>query len=310
MKIMDTTQFEKVRAGHGFVAALDQSGGSTPKALAEYRIAEIRYSSEDEMFDLVHAMRTRVVTSPAFDGSRILAAILFEQTMERDIQGVPAAQYLWDEEQVVPFLKVDKGLADEENGVRLMKPIDTLDELLERGKRHRMFGTKTRSVINGADKDGVTAIVDQQFGYGARISAAGLVPIIEPEVSISSPQKDEAETLLRDALQTHISALPHDATVMLKLTIPTQPGLYAGLAADPRVLQVLALSGGYRREDACELLAKDPSMIASFSRALLEGLSDEQSDEQFNAQLETSIAQIFQASVEKSPSSRAASRHL
>jgi fructose-bisphosphate aldolase class I len=228
------------------------------------------------MFDLVHAMRTRVVTSPAFDGSRILAAILFEQTMERDIHGVPAARYLWDEKQVVPFLKVDKGLADEENGVRLMKPIDTLDELLARGKRHRIFGTKMRSLINDADMDGVTAIVDQQFEYGARISAAGLVPIIEPEVSISSPRKDEAETLLRDALQTHISALPHDATVLLKLTIPTQPGRYAGLAADPRVLRVLALSGGYRREEACELLAKDPSMIASFSRALLEGLSNEQ----------------------------------
>jgi fructose-bisphosphate aldolase class I len=309
MKIVDTRQLEKVRAGQGFFAALDQSGGSTPKALAEYGIAQSRYGSEDEMFDLVHAMRTRVITSPAFDGSRILAAILFEQTMERDIQGVPAAQYLWDKQQVVPFLKVDKGLADEENGVRLMKPIDTLDELLERGLRHRMFGTKMRSLINDADKVGVTAIVDQQFGYGARISAAGLVPIIEPEVSIGSPHKDEAETLLRDALQTHISVLPQDATVMLKLTIPNQPGLYAGFAADPRVLQVLALSGGYRREEACELLAKDPSMIASFSRALLEGLSDEQTDEQFNSQLETSIAQIFQASVEKSPGGRVSSRH-
>jgi fructose-bisphosphate aldolase class I len=262
------------------------------------------------MFDLVHAMRTRVITSPAFDGSRVLAAILFEQTMERDIQGVPAGQYLWEGKQVVPFLKVDKGLADESNGVQLMKPIDTLDELLERGKRHRMFGTKMRSVIKDADEEGVRAIVDQQFGYAARISAAGLVPIIEPEVSISSPHKDDAETLLRDLLQTQIAALPHDATVMLKLTIPVQPGLYADLAADPRVLKVLALSGGYRREKACELLAKDPSMIASFSRALLEGLSDEQTDDEFNAQLETSIAQIFRASVEKSPGSRAASRHL
>jgi fructose-bisphosphate aldolase class I len=310
MTIMDTTQLEKVRAGRGFFAALDQSGGSTPKALAEYGIAKSRYSSEQEMFDLVHAMRTRVVTSPAFDGSRILAAILFEQTMERDIHGVPAARYLWDEKQVVPFLKVDKGLADEENGVRLMKPIDTLDELLARGKRHRIFGTKMRSLINDADMDGVRAIVDQQFEYGARISAAGLVPIIEPEVSISSPRKDEAETLLRDALQTHISALPHDATVLLKLTIPTQPGRYAALAADPRVVRVLALSGGYRREEACELLAKDPSMIASFSRALLEGLSDEQTDEQFNAQLDTSIAQIFQASAESRPARQPASPHL
>jgi fructose-bisphosphate aldolase class I len=297
---MDTTQFEKVRGGRGFFAALDQSGGSTPKALADYGIADSRYSSEDEMFDLVHAMRTRVVTSPAFDGSRVLAAILFEQTMERDIRGVPTAQYLWDEKQIVPFLKVDKGLADEANAVRLMKPIDTLDELLERAKRHRIFGTKMRSVINDADQHGITAIVDQQFEYGARISAAGLVPILEPEVSISSPHKDETETLLRDVLLTRISDLPIDAAVMLKLTIPSQPGLYADLAADPRVLQVLALSGGYSRAEACELLADDPSMIASFSRALLEGLSDEQTDEQFNAQLEASIDQIFQASVEKS----------
>ena len=217
------------------------------------------------------------------------------------MQGIPTAEYLWQEKQIVPFLKVDKGLADEDNGVRLMKPIDTIDELLDRGNRHRMFGTKMRSLIKDADKAGVTAIVDQQFEYGARISAAGLVPIIEPEVSIDSPHKDEVETLLLDALQTHIEALPDDATVILKLTIPTRPGLYAGLAADPRVLQVLALSGGYSRDEACELLAKDPIMIASFSRALLEGLADEQTDQQFNAQLETSIAQIFQASVKKSP---------
>jgi fructose-bisphosphate aldolase class I len=298
---MDATQLEKIRVGQGFVAALDQSGGSTPKALAEYGIAENRYSSEEEMFDLVHAMRARVITSPVFDGSRILAAILFEQTMERDMLSVPTAEYLWQEKQIVPFLKVDKGLADEDNGVRLMKPIDTLDESLDRGNRHRMFGTKMRSLIKDADKAGVTAIVDQQFDYGARISAAGLVPIIEPEVRIDSLHKHEVETLLLDALQTHIQALPDDATVILKLTIPTQPGLYAGLAADPRVLRVLALSGGYSRDEACELLAKDPSMIASFSRALLEGLADEQTDQQFNAQLETSIAQIFQASVKKSP---------
>jgi fructose-bisphosphate aldolase class I len=298
---MDATQLERIRVGRGFVAALDQSGGSTPKALADYGIAENRYSSEEEMFDLVHAMRARVITSPVFDGSRVLAAILFEQTMERDMQGVPTAEYLWQEKQIVPFLKVDKGLADEDYGVRLMKPIDTLDELLERGNRHRMFGTKMRSLIKDADKAAVTAIVDQQFEYAARISAAGLVPIIEPEVSINSPDKQEIETLLLGALQTRIEALPDDATVILKLTIPSQPGLYAGLAADPRVLQVLALSGGYSRDEACELLAKDPSMIASFSRALLEGLSDEQTDQQFNAQLETSIAQIFQASVKKSP---------
>ena len=297
---MDQTQLEKIRSGQGFFAALDQSGGSTPKALAQYGIAESRYHSEDEMFGLIHAMRTRVVTSPAFDGSRIVGAILFEQTMERDVQGVPTAQYLWDEKQVVPFLKIDKGLAPEQSGVQLMKPIGALDDLLERANRHRMFGTKMRSVIKDADKDGVNAIVDQQFAVGATIWAAGLVPILEPEVSIDSPHKDEAELLLRDAVQAHVDALPDGAIIALKLTIPTQPGLYAGLAADPRVLQVLALSGGYSRDEACDLLAREPSMIASFSRALLEGLSDEQSDEQFNAQLEASIAQIYQASVHKS----------
>ena len=298
---MDATQLDKVRSGRGFFAALDQSGGSTAKALAEYGIDESRYTSEAEMFDLVHAMRTRVITDPAFDGSRILGSILFEQTMERDIQGVPTARYLWAGKQVVPFLKVDKGLAAEQNGVRLMKPIDTLDDLLERANQHRIFGTKMRSVINDADKDGVTAIADQQFEYAARISAAGLVPILEPEVSIDSPRKNEAEILLRDALQTRIEALPGDATVMLKLTIPTQPGLYAGLAADPRVVRVLALSGGYSRDRACALLARDPSMIASFSRALLEGLYDQQTDGQFHALLDASVGQIFDASVEKVP---------
>jgi fructose-bisphosphate aldolase class I len=301
MADMEATQLEKVRSGRGFFAALDQSGGSTPKALAEYGIDPGRYSSEEEMFDLVHAMRTRVITDRAFDGSRILAAILFEQTMDRDMQGVPTARYLWAEKQVVPFLKVDKGLAAEQNGVQLMKPIDTLDQLLERANRHQIFGTKMRSVISDADKDGVAAIADQQFEYAARISAAGLVPIMEPEVSIGSPRKNEAEMLLRDALQTRLEALPDDATVMFKLTIPTQPGRYAGLAADPRVLRVLALSGGYSRDEACALLAREPSMIASFSRALLEGLTEQQTDEQFHAQLDTSIGQIFDASVNKVP---------
>ena len=299
---MDEKQLEKVRSGRGFFAAIDQSGGSTPKALANYGIARSRYSSEEEMFDLVHAVRTRVVTSAAFDG-RILAAILFEQTMERDVQGVPTAQYLWDEKQVVPFLKVDKGVADEQHGVRLMRPIDNLDELLERAKLHRIFGTKMRSVINDADKDGVTAIVEQQFEYGVRISSAGLVPILEPEVRTNSAHKDEAEVLLREALQRNLDGLPDDAVIVLKLTIPTQPGLYGGLAADARVLMVLALSGGYSRDEACKRLGRDPVMIASFSRALLEGLSDDQTDEQFNAQLEASIAQIYDASVNKSSGS-------
>ena len=300
---MDTTQLQEIKAGRGFFAALDQSGGSTPKALAEYGVEPDRYSSDAQMFDLVHAMRTRVLTSPAFDGSRVLAAILFEQTMERDVQGVPTARYLWDEKNVVPFLKVDKGLASEQDGVQLMKPIDTLDDLLERAQRHQIFGTKMRSVINHADQAGISAIVDQQFGYASRILAAGLVPILEPEVSISSLRKEQAETLLHDAITQHIAALPQSATVMLKITIPTRPGLYGDLASDPRVLRVVALSGGYSRDEACARLARDPTLIASFSRALLEGLTENQTDEQFNAQLESSIEQIYQASVHKQPTS-------
>ena len=298
---MNDSQLEKVKAAPGFFAALDQSGGSTPKALEHYGIAEDRYRSEAEMFDLVHAMRTRVLTSPAFDGSRVLAAILFEQTMERDVDGMPSARYLWERKNVVPFLKVDKGLAAEQDSVRLMKPIDTLDEVLGRARQHRIFGTKMRSVINDADHAGIAAIVDQQFDYASRISAAGLVPIIEPEVSIVSPHKERAETLLLEAIAKHVEALPADAAVMFKLTIPTQPGLYAGLAADPRVLRVLALSGGYSRDEACALLARDPSLLASFSRALLEGLTESQTDEEFNAQLDSSIEQIYQASVVKQP---------
>ncbi len=300
---MNTTQSEKVRTGRGFFAALDQSGGSTPKALAEYGIARDRYSSDAEMFDLVHAMRTRVLTSPAFDGSRVLAAILFEQTMERDINGVPTARYLWDSKDVVPFLKVDQGLAPEQDGVQLMKPIDSLDELLGRAQQHQIFGTKMRSVINDADEAGISAIVDQQFGYASRILAAGLVPILEPEVSISSPSKEQAETRLHDAITKHVQALPEGVTVMLKITIPTRPGLYGDLASDPRVLRVVALSGGYSRDEACARLARDPTLIASFSRARLEGLTENQTDEQFNAQLESSIEQIYQASVHKQPAS-------
>ena len=300
---VNTTQSTKVRTGRGFFAALDQSGGSTPKALAEYGIEPDRYNSDVEMFNLVHAMRTRVLTSPAFDGSRVLAAILFEQTMERAIKGIPTARYLWDEKNVVPFLKVDKGLAPEQDGVQLMKPIDTLDDLLERAQRHQIFGTKMRSVINDADQAGISAIADQQFGYASRILTAGLVPIIEPEVSISSPRKEQAETLLHDAIAKHVEALPQGAAVMLKVTIPTRPGLYGDLASDPRVLRVLALSGGYSRDQACALLARDPTLIASFSRALLEGLTESQTDEQFNAQLEFSIEQIYQASVHKQPAS-------
>jgi fructose-bisphosphate aldolase class I len=303
MENVDATQLEKIRTGKGFFAALDQSGGSTPKALAEYGVGEERFSSDEEMFDLVHAMRARVLTSPAFDGSRVLAAILFEQTMERDVEGLPTAQYLWAEKQVVPFLKVDKGLAAEQDGVQLMKPIDTLGDLLERAQRHRIFGTKMRSVINDANEAGVAAIVEQQIDYARQIQAAGLVPILEPEISISSPDKAQAETLLMDALSKHLDGLPGEVPVMLKVTIPTTPGLYADLAAHPRVLRVVALSGGYSRDEACALLSHDPTLIASFSRALLAGLTEGETDEQFNAQLEASIEQIYQASVHKQPTS-------
>jgi fructose-bisphosphate aldolase class I len=298
---VNTAQAEKIGAGRGFFAALDQSGGSTPKALAEYGIERERYGTDEEMFDLVHAMRTRVMTSPAFGGTRVLAAILFEQTMERTIEGVPTAQYLWETKNVVPILKVDLGLAAEQDGVQLMKPITTLDDLLERAKRHQVFGTKMRSVINDASEAGVAAIVAQQFDYASRIRAAGLVPIIEPEVSISSPHKEYAESLLCEAIAKHVEMLPDDARIMLKITIPAQPGLYAELAADPRVLRVVALSGGYSRDEACALLKQDGSLIASFSRALLEGLTEGQSDEEFGATLEHSVEEIYQASVDKEP---------
>jgi fructose-bisphosphate aldolase class I len=298
---VDTEQFEIVKTGLGFFAALDQSGGSTPKALAEYGVEQDRYSSEDEMFDLVHAMRTRVITNAAFDGSRILAAILFLQTMDRTINGMPSAQYLWSVKRVVPFLKVDLGLAAEQDGVQLMKPIDTLDDELGRANRNKIFGTKMRSVIKDANEAGIAAVVDQQFEYADRIRAAGLVPIIEPEVSISSPHKEQAETMLRDAIAKHVEALPADARVMLKITIPTRPGLYGELAADPRVLQIVALSGGYSRDEACALLARDPTLIASFSRALLEGLTEGQTDAEFSATLEHSVEEIYRASVNKQP---------
>jgi fructose-bisphosphate aldolase class I len=297
---MDATQLEQIRAGQGFFAALDQSGGSTPKALGEYGIDEGRYDNDEQMFDLVHAMRTRIVTNSAFDGSRVIGSILFEQTMDRDVEGQPTGDYLWQHKHVVPFLKIDKGLADEADGVQLMKDIDTLDELLERATKHRMFGTKMRSVIKDADERGIEQIVEQQFALGARISAAGLVPILEPEVSIDSPHKEQAEQLLHDGLRARVESLPQEQPIILKVTIPTQIGLYADLAADPRVVQVLALSGGYSRDEACARLAKDPAMIASFSRALLEGLSDQQSDEEFTTALQASVDEVYAASVHKS----------
>ncbi|HEX4831534.1 MAG TPA: fructose bisphosphate aldolase [Trebonia sp.] len=295
----DTAQYDKVAAGDGFFAALDQSGGSTPKALAEYGVDASRWSSDAQMFDIVHAMRTRVLASPAFDGTRILGAILFDQTMEREVAGMPSAAYLWERKGVVPFLKVDAGLSAEQDGVQLMKPIGALDDLLARARRHRVFGTKMRSVIKDASPSGIGAIVAQQADYARRIMAAGLVPIMEPEVSIDSPHKQEAEALLRDALAASIGQLPGGSVVMLKLTIPTVPGLYGDLAADPRVLRVLALSGGYSRAEACALLARDPVMIASFSRALLAGLTEGQGDDAFNAELESTVEEIYRASAGK-----------
>ncbi len=301
MEDMNRTQRDQIAGGLGFFAALDQSGGSTPKALAAYGVDANAYSDEAEMFDLVHAMRTRVITDPAFDGRRVLAAILFQQTMERQVHGVPTGQYLWDIKHVVPILKIDLGLADQADGVQLMKPIDTLDQLIDSAKAHGMFGTKMRSVISDADPAGIAAVADQQFEYGRRIAAAGLVPILEPEVSIDSPHKAAAEDLLHDLLGEGLADLPAEATVMLKLSIPTRPGRYSDLLADDHVLQVVALSGGYDRDEACARLAREPSMIASFSRALLEDLRSDQTDKQFGAQLEASIEHIYRASVDKRP---------
>ena len=289
-------QFEKIKSHSGFIAALDQSGGSTPKALANYGVGEDAYSNDDEMYAVVHQMRSRIVTSPSFNGDRILGAILFENTMDRDIEGRPSADYLWEVKNVVPFLKVDKGLADENNGVQIMKPMPDLDALLTRGKQKNIFGTKMRSVIKTANPDGVNAVVDQQFEIGKRIIAAGLVPIIEPEVDILSPQKSESEVLLKAALMAHLDQLKDDQFVMLKLTLPEQDNFYDSCISHPQVLRVVALSGGYSREEANRRLANNHGMVASFSRALSEGLSAQQSDDEFNAMLDDSIESIVQAS--------------
>ena len=293
---MNDEQFEKMKSGTGFVAALDQSGGSTPKALRLYGIDEGAYSGEDEMFDLVHEMRTRIITSSSFDGDRILAAILFEDTMDRDIDGQPTAEYLWNVKRVVPVLKVDKGLAHEADGAQPMKPITGLDGLLARAVDRGIFGTKMRSVITlpGA---GLEAAVDQQFEIGRRILATGLVPIIEPEIDIHSPRKAEAEDQLRTALLTHLGRLPAGQIVMLKLTLPETDDLYRDLVGHPNVLRVLALSGGYSREEADARLARNHGVVASFSRALTEGLSVDQSDEEFDAALGEAIGSIAAASL-------------
>ncbi len=293
---MNQDQLQKVKTGAGFIAALDQSGGSSPKALKLYGIEEGEYSGDTEMFDLIHQMRSRIITSPSFGGDRVLGAILFEQTMDRQIDGIDTGEYLWTRKQVVPFLKVDKGLADESDGAQVMKPIGNLDELLARASSKGIFGTKMRSVIKLGDAAGVAAVVDQQFEVGRQILAAGLVPIIEPEIDIHSPEKEAAETLLKAAILDQLDAQAPDQPVMLKLTLPETPGFYQELVDHPAVLRVVALSGGYSREDANEKLAKNPGVIASFSRALTEGLSAQQSDADFDAVLDRAIKGIFEAS--------------
>ncbi len=289
-------QKAKFRNEPGFIAALDQSGGSTPKALRLYGIAESEYSGEAQMMDLIHAMRTRIITSPSFNGDRILAAILFENTMERDIEGRPTAEYLWAVKRVVPILKVDKGLAEESNGVQLMKPMPKLDELLARAKSKGIFGTKMRSVIKQANHAGIKAVVEQQFEIGRRIIAAGLVPIIEPEVDIKCPDKAAAEELLHAEIMSQLDQLSDGQLVMLKLTLPERDNLYADCIAHPRVLKVVALSGGYSREEANARLARQHDMVASFSRALTEGLTAQQSQAEFDKALDASIQSIFEAS--------------
>jgi len=287
---------DRMRTGKGFIAALDQSGGSTPKALRLYGVEESAYSDEAGMFDLIHEMRTRIVASPVFNGDRILAAILFEQTMDREMGGMGSAEYLWTQKHVVPFLKVDKGLEDEADGVRMMKPMPGLDAVLERARAHGVFGTKMRSVVMAAN-GGIESVVAQQFGIARQILAAGLVPIIEPEVDIHSPSKAEAEKLLKYALLAQLDELDDDQDVMLKLTLPEEDGDHQELVEHPRVIRVAALSGGYSRQEADERLSRNSGVIASFSRALTEGLTAQMSDEEFDAALDASIAGIYAASV-------------
>lgn len=293
---MLNTQFERMSAGQGFIAALDQSGGSTPRALKLYGIDENRYSNDAEMFDLVHQMRERIVTSEAFTGDHILAAILFENTMDRTFAGKPAADYLWEEKGILPILKVDKGLSDPTSGVRLMKPISDLDDLLHRANEAHIFGTKMRSVIQEANPEGIEAIVDQQFSIAGQIVHAGLVPILEPEVDIHAADKEKCEELLMNEICKHLSTDTFDLPIMFKLTIPTTTDLYAPLIENPMVLRVVALSGGYSRQEANERLAANHGLIASFSRALTEGLTEDMSQAQFDAALGASIASIAEAS--------------
>ena len=294
---MNQEQLTRMREGKGFIAALDQSGGSTPKALRLYGIEESEYSGDAQMFDLIHGMRTRMIKSPAFDGRRVLGAILFEGTMDREIDGIGAAEYLWTKKQVIPFLKVDKGLAEEANGVQVMKPMPELDALLARGVAKGIFGTKMRSVIKEANAAGIKAVVAQQFEVGRQILRAGLVPIIEPEVDINSTTKAQAEEILKAEILAELNALSADQNVMLKLTLPDVDNFYAELVKHPRVVRVVALSGGYSREDSNAKLARNNGVIASFSRALTEGLSAKQSEEAFNSMLDDTIEGIYRASI-------------
>ena len=294
---MNIEQARQMTEGKGFIAALDQSGGSTPKALRLYGINEDQYSNEDEMFDLVHEMRTRIITSPSFNSEQIIGAILFEQTMDRDIEGIPTAQYLWEKKGIVPFLKTDKCLADKENGVQLMKPCPGLDELLERGVAKGIFGTKMRSFIAEANEEGIKANIAQQFEFGKQVLSHGLVPILEPEVDINAADKAEAEDIVLRELLAGLDDLADDQKVMIKVSIPTKDDLYKPLIEHPKVMRVVALSGGYEREDANERLSRNHGMIASFSRALSEGLSAQQSDEDFNATMAESVKGIYEASI-------------
>ena len=294
---MDSAQFERMGTGHGFIAALDQSGGSTPGALKRYGIAEDRYGQDGEMFDLVHAMRERIVMSPSFSGEHILGSILFEQTMDRTFDGMPAGDFLWERKTILPFLKVDKGLREEADGVRLMKPIDDLDGLLARAKAARMFGTKMRSLIQGAGPAGITAIVAQQFDIGHRIAATGLVPILEPEIDIHSPDKLECERILIEEILRRLHEETFEVPIMFKLTPPSIDDFYRPVIEHPNVLRVVALSGGYTRADAVAILARNHGLIASFSRALTEGLTETMTPEEFDALLAESIRAIYVASI-------------
>jgi len=290
-------QLDKIQNKPGFIAALDQSGGSTPKALSQYGVSEDSYASDDEMFNLIHEMRTRIMTSPSFNGDRVMGAILFENTMNRQIHGKDSADYLWQQKNVVPFLKVDKGLADEADGVQIMKPMPSLDDLLARAKDKNIFGTKMRSVIKLANPAGIKSNVDQQFEVGLQIVATGLVPIIEPEVDIRSPEKAAAEDLLKENLAAHVANLNGDQKVMFKLTLPEQDNLYADFVDHPNVIKVVALSGGYSRQEANARMSRNNGVVASFSRALTEGLSTQQTDDEFNALLDESVGTIFEASM-------------